>query len=239
MKRAIVLSFLIALCVVKVTSQRPKTLRVIDDLRNTEPYHKSYRDFVLEELNKARLSASDVTSDFYQNMANVKESYVKLALDGEESLLDDVDRNVGDSACLDFIRNSTEHNMYMAGIYFTNCIDELDVKLSAETSSVYLEMQQDERSYINNKLLDVFRRENMVLDPETISNKFEKKQESLKSLPTGVVSKLASIVNRYRDRLVSVRNLYEQCLINNKNLLDLIFENTGRQLATICRHRVV
>ncbi|XP_001842164.2 uncharacterized protein LOC6031352 [Culex quinquefasciatus] len=230
-------SILLPLLVVTfTTAQRPSTLKVIDDLRYADPYMRAHRNLVLDELHAARLNASDLQSEMIQLMANQKQRYVELAVDAEKALVGDIDREIGDAPCLGYLRNIVENNMYMAGIFFTNCVDELDAKLDAETNSVYGELQRDEISFMRGKLLDAFNRENMVRDPERISEKLAAKTVQYQQLSTTAMAQWSSIVGRFRDRLVTVRSVYEQCLINNQNLLQLIFDNTKRQLSRICRH---
>ncbi|XP_055644240.1 uncharacterized protein LOC129780228 [Toxorhynchites rutilus septentrionalis] len=218
------------------SAQRPETSRVVHVLRDVEPYHRHYREFIINEINKARLNMSDVTSELYRAMTDVKQEYVKLAVDAEKTLVDDVNRNTGDPPCLGFLRTTIEHNMYMAGIYFSNCIDDLEDKLDAETQSVYLELQHNEKNYVRKGFLDVFHRENIVLDPETISYKLEDRKASFQQVPKSVITGLTNIVDGFRDRLVTARTVYTTCLVNNRNLLQVILDNTKRQLNTICRH---
>ena len=128
-------------------------MKVVDDLRYADPHLKAYRNLILDELHAARLNASELQSEMIQLMADQKQRYVELAVDVEKALVGDIDREIGDTPCLGYLRNIVENNMYMAGIFFTNCVDELDAKLDAETNSVYGELQRDEISFMRGKLL--------------------------------------------------------------------------------------
>ncbi|XP_058449134.1 uncharacterized protein LOC131429102 [Malaya genurostris] len=226
---------LLTIITIRMAQRRPSTLEVIDDLRNVEPYDKLHRDEVLLKLHEAKLDASELISDLYRNMTSIKHDYVHQAVEGEDELLNDVDKNTGDLVCLNYLRTIVEHNMYMAGIFFTNCIDETDYKLGTESNAVYGELYSHELKYARGKLLDAFHLGNIVIDPKSISqNLIAKLEQSYGEL----VSTLDSIVNKFGNRLGMVKSLYTQSLINNKNLLQLIFEITKRQLNVICRHKL-
>ncbi|XP_050078217.1 uncharacterized protein LOC126565120 [Anopheles maculipalpis] len=217
-------------------AQRETSLRVIDALRELHPAYKELRDVVVNAVAGAKLNSSEVVYKFNVDIAARKESFMQTAIKSEAGVLRQVNgQSVSvDTSCLGFLRQSVDVNMNLAGVSFTNCLNNVDASLSSEIIRVYNELQVNETSFVNLSVYDVFRGQNVFVNPQTIVDRLVEKLSSVQQAPAELTQELAQLVDAFEGRLGDVRAAYTSCLTMNDQLLQNTLQTVLQQLQQIC-----
>uniref|UniRef100_A0A182JQM4 Protein TsetseEP domain-containing protein n=1 Tax=Anopheles christyi TaxID=43041 RepID=A0A182JQM4_9DIPT len=217
-------------------AQRETSLRVIDALRELHPAYKQLRDVVVQAVAGAKLNSSEVVYKFNIDIASRKETFMQTAIKTEASVLRQVNgQGVSiDTSCLGFLRQSIDVNMNLAGVSFTNCLNNVDASLASEITRVYAELQVNETSFVNLSVYDVFRGQNVFVNPQTIVDRLVEKLSSLQQAPVELTEELAQLVDAFEGRLGDVRAAYTSCLTMNDQLLQTTLGTVLTQLQQIC-----
>lgn len=217
-------------------AQREQSLNVIDNLRQVQPAYRDLQNFVIAVVSNAKINSSDVIYAFHSEIALAKDSFLRSAISHEASTLYQINgQNANlDSSCLNLLRSSVEVNINLAGVSFSNCINTVDQRLSAEIAQIYTELDVNESSFVNISIYDVFRGQNIFSNPQAIIELLQAKLAQLQQSPTGLVAELASLVDSFRSRLEVVRSNYRQCLTVNDQLLQTAINTVLAQLQQIC-----
>ncbi|EAA12626.3 AGAP007745-PA, partial [Anopheles gambiae str. PEST] len=233
---SIYLCLFLLLSVSAVVTQRETSLRVIDALRDLHPAYKQLRDVVVQAVAGAKLNSSEVIFKFNIDIASRKESFMQTAIKTEANVLRQVNGqsiNI-DTSCLGFLRQSIDVNMNLAGVSFTNCLNNVDASLASEITRVYAELQVNETSFVNLSVYDVFRGQNVFVNPQTIVDRLVEKLSSLQQAPTELTEELTLLVEAFEGRLGEVRAAYTSCLTMNDQLLQTTLGTVLTQLQQIC-----
>uniref|UniRef100_A0A182PCW9 Protein TsetseEP domain-containing protein n=1 Tax=Anopheles epiroticus TaxID=199890 RepID=A0A182PCW9_9DIPT len=217
-------------------AQRETSLRVIDALRELHPAYKQLRDVVVQAVAGAKLNSSEVVYKFNIDIASRKELFMQTAIKTEANVLRQVNgQGVSiDTSCLGFLRQSVDVNMNLAGVSFTNCLNNVDASLASEITRVYAELQVNETSFVNLSVYDVFRGQNVFVNPQTIVDRLVEKLSSLQQAPIELTEELAQLVDAFEGRLGEVRAAYTSCLTMNDQLLQTTLGTVLTQLQQIC-----
>uniref|UniRef100_A0A182NTG7 Protein TsetseEP domain-containing protein n=1 Tax=Anopheles dirus TaxID=7168 RepID=A0A182NTG7_9DIPT len=217
-------------------AQRETSLRVIDALRDLHPAYKELRDLVVNAVAGAKLNSSEVVYRFNVEVAARKESFMKNAIGSEASVLRQLNGQAVtvDTSCLGFLRQSVDVNMNLAGVSFTNCLNNVDASLSSEIALVYAELQVNETSFVNMSVYDVFRGQNVFVNPQTIVDRLVEKLSAMQQAPIELTEELAQLVDAFEGRLGTVQAAYSNCLTLNDNLLQTTLNTALQQLQQIC-----
>ncbi|XP_052894884.1 uncharacterized protein LOC128302172 [Anopheles moucheti] len=217
-------------------AQRESSLRVIDALRELHPAYKQLRDVVVNAVAGAKLNSSEVVYKFNIDIAARKESFMQTAIKTEANVLRQVNgQGISiDTSCLGFLRQSVDVNMNLAGVSFTNCLNNVDASLSSEIVRVYSELAVNETSFVNLSVYDVFRGQNVFVNPQTIVDRLVEKLSSLQQAPAELAQELSLLVDAFEGRLGDVRAAYTSCLTMNDQLLQNTLGTVLQQLQQIC-----
>ncbi|XP_058061147.1 uncharacterized protein LOC131211611 [Anopheles bellator] len=217
-------------------AQRDTSLRVIDALREVNPAFRDLRNQVVNAVASAKLNSSEVVYKFNVEVATRKESFLNSAISAEAGVLRQVNGQSleTDTSCLGFLRQSVDVNMNLAGVSFTNCLNTVDSTLSSEIVSFYNVLQVNETSYVNLSVYDVFRGQNVFVNPQTIIDRLMEKLSALQQAPVELVQELSELVQAFEARLSDIRAAYEGCLSQNDQLLQSTLNTVLLQLQQIC-----
>lgn len=222
-------------------AQREDSLNVINSLRQVQPAYRDLQNFVVAVVSNAKINSSDVIYAFHEEVSLAKESFLRAAIGQESSTLYQINgQNVNlDPSCLNLLRSSVEVNINLAGVSFSNCIVAVDGRLNAEISQIYRELELNESSFVNISIYDVFRGQNIFMNPQVITELLQAKLIQLQQSPTGLVTELTQLVDGFRSRLDVVRANYRQCLTANDQLLQTAVNTVLVQLQQICQGALI
>ncbi|XP_055541298.1 uncharacterized protein LOC129727463 [Wyeomyia smithii] len=232
MKTIVILTTILGLAV----AQRETSLSVIDSLRQVQPAYRELQNYVVAAVANAKLNSSDVIYDFHGEIFVAKDNFLRSAVNLEANTLRHIDGQSSetDSSCLGFLRSSIDVNINLAGVSFTNCINVVDTKLKAEIDQVYSHLELNETSFLDISLYDVFRGQNIFVNPQAIIDLLQAKLGQLQQSPTGLIAELSALVDDFRARLDVIRGSYRQCLTVNDQLLQTTINTILIQLQQIC-----
>lgn len=222
-------------------AQREDSLNVISSLRQVQPAYRDLQNFVVAVVSNAKINSSDVIFAFHEEISLSKESFLRSAIGKEASTLYQINgqnQNL-DASCLNLLRSSIEVNINLAGVSFSNCITAVDGRLNAEISQIYRELELNETSFVNISIYDVFRGQNIFMNPQVITELLQAKLAQLQQSPTGLVAELSQLVDGFRGRLDLVRAGYGQCLNANDQLLQTAVNTVLVQLQQICQGSLI
>lgn len=217
-------------------AQRETSLRVIDALRDLHPSYRDLRNLVVNAVAGAKLNSSEVVYRFQVEVAARKESFLKSAISAEAGVLRQVNAQsvAVDTSCLGFLRQSVDVNMNLAGVSFTNCLNTVDGSLATELTRIYAELAVNETSYVNLSVYDVFRGQNVFVNPQTIVDRLVEKLSAVQQAPIELAQELAQLVDAFEGRLGNVQAAYSNCLTMNDQLLQTTLSTVLVQLQQIC-----
>uniref|UniRef100_A0A182IQT4 Protein TsetseEP domain-containing protein n=1 Tax=Anopheles atroparvus TaxID=41427 RepID=A0A182IQT4_ANOAO len=217
-------------------AQRETSLRVIDALRDLHPSYRDLRNLVVNAVAGAKLNSSEVVYRFQVEVAARKESFLKSAISAEAGVLRQVNAQsvAVDTSCLGFLRQSVDVNMNLAGVSFTNCLNTVDGSLATELMRIYAELAVNETSYVNLSVYDVFRGQNVFVNPQTIVDRLVEKLSAVQQAPIELAQELAQLVDAFEGRLGNVQTAYSNCLTMNDQLLQTTLSTVLVQLQQIC-----
>lgn len=222
-------------------AQREDSLNVVSTLRQVQPAYRDLQNFVVAVVSNAKINSSDVIFAFHEEVSLAKESFLRSAIGQESGALYQINgqnQNL-DASCLSLLRSSVEVNIHLAGVSFSNCITAVDGRLNAEISQIYQELELNEGSFVNISIYDVFRGQNIFMNPQAITELLQEKLAQLQQSPTGLVTELSQLVDGFRSRLDIVRTNYRQCLTANDQLLQTAFNTVLVQLQQICQGALI
>lgn len=222
-------------------AQRELSLSVIEGLRQVQPAYRNLQNFVINAVASAKLNSSDVIFDFHNEILMAKDSFVRSAISHEGNTLNHINGQSPDldESCLNLLRGSVEVNVNLAGVSFSNCISTVDARLNFEIDQIYKELEVNETAYVNFSLYDVFRGQNIFMNPQAIIVLLQAKLAQLQNTPSGLVSELALLIDNFSARLDVARGNYRQCLTVNDQLLQTAINTILIQLQQICQGSLV
>lgn len=222
-------------------AQREDSLNVVSTLRQVQPAYRDLQNFVVAVVSNAKINSSDVIFAFHEEVSLAKESFLRSAIGQESGALYQINgqnQNL-DASCLSLLRSSVQVNINLAGVSFSNCITAVDGRLNAEISQIYQELELNEGSFVNISIYDVFRGQNIFMNPQAITELLQEKLAQLQQSPTGLVTELSQLVDGFQSRLDIVRTNYRQCLTANDQLLQTAVNTVLVQLQQICQGALI
>lgn len=222
-------------------AQREDSLNVVSTLRQVQPAYRDLQNFVVAVVSNAKINSSDVIFAFHEEVSLAKESFLRSAIGQESGALYQINgqnQNL-DESCLSLLRSSVQVNINLAGVSFSNCITAVDGRLNDEISQIYQELELNEGSFVNISIYDVFRGQNIFMNPQAITELLQEKLAQLQQSPTGLVTELSQLVDGFRSRLDIVRTNYRQCLTANDQLLQTAVNTVLVQLQQICQGALI
>ncbi|XP_053676623.1 uncharacterized protein LOC128726933 [Anopheles nili] len=233
---------ILSLGVAKLTEAgRPVSTEVVQKLKELEPVYKQLQDNVINAVAGAKLNTASRTDTFYKSIIADKEVSLNQAIQLEDYLIYQLERqsSLVDTSCLQLVRSSSELNMNIAGVGFTNCVNNVEKGIDAELEKVYQLLQVDENEIFDISLLDSFRGENIFLDPSKIISKLNDKKNEIDSISLSFVADINAAVDAYASRLGDLQNGYKSCLLGNEAVIKQAFEVSKFQLTQTCLGTIV
>ncbi|XP_053665733.1 uncharacterized protein LOC128715089 [Anopheles marshallii] len=220
---------------------RPVSTEVVQKLKDIEPVYKQLQDTVINEVAGAKLATATRTDAFYKAVIADKEISLATTVQLEDDMVYQLNGQgpSADASCLQFIRSLVDSNMNVAGVGYSNCVNTVEAAVNEELDKVYQLLQIDESELFDISLLDVFRGENIIMDPSKIIQKLDDKRSEIDGISLNFVSTINAAVNAYASRLGDLQNSYKTCLLNNESILKLTFESSKNQLVQICLGTIV
>lgn len=217
------------------TGQREETLLVVEELREVHPAYRNLLNFVATLVERAKFNASGEIFNLHSDVATIKEQYAKSAISLEAEMafhINGQDARV-DAACLDLLSGNLLNDIHLAGIDFSNCILEVDGRLQNQIAEFYAQLQ-GEGAYINSSFYEVFRGENIFLNPQSIINKLKDKHAEMDKLPYELEEVYNALIEKFKAELKDVRGHYNQCLVLDNQLLVSAIFTLKSQFEIIC-----
>lgn len=234
---------ILAICAILglTAAQREDSLNVISSLRQVQPAYRDLQNFVIAVVSNAKINSSDAIFAFHEEISSTKENFLRAAIGKESSTLFQINgQNANlDPSCLNLLRSSIEVNINLAGVSFSNCITAVDGRLNDEISQIYRELELNETSFVNISIYDVFRGQNIFMNPQVITELLQAKLAELQQSPTGLDSTLSQVVDGFRGRLAEVGATYQSCLNANDQLLQMAVNTVLVQLQQICQGALI
>ncbi|KAL9706834.1 hypothetical protein quinque_010352 [Culex quinquefasciatus] len=188
----------------------------------------------LKRATKLFSGASDLLASGQREVLLTEESYVQTALNDEAELLNqltgsDVQRN--GPQCVEFIRTNVNLLMSLAGIAYTNCLNEVDEALFSKLSETTQTLSRDQYDQLN--LLAVFRGENIFADPAKIRQKLANWQQTRTELSPEVTT--SALTAATFDEL---KTAFRACMATAQSRLADNLNFTAQQVRAICAKQV-
>ncbi|KFB49646.1 hypothetical protein ZHAS_00017665 [Anopheles sinensis] len=230
-------SFIVLLALVGIAAAaRPASEQVITKFKTVAPLYKAAMDAEESRLVGIKSNLTTQLVDFHLAVINSKETFVNGVIAREEYILEQIggqDEAV-DTVCLGFVRTSSEMNVNLAGVSFTNCINAADAALSTKVTEYYGSVGQLEAKVTQLRLLDVFKGNNVFYTPAAIIAKLDAKLASLEDNPTLTAAETEALALAVANDLGAILNTYNTCMVGANNLLEQGLSMCEMQLTAIC-----
>lgn len=231
--------FLILMVVCAATAvygQRENSLLVIETMREIQPLYKQLQDYVVNQLSEAKLNSSNLVYQLHSDVIETKESFVLAAIDEERQVHEIIAYQPSsvNPMCLELIRMSSDVNVNIAGISFTNCMVQVDNSFNGTLGRFYDLLQGGETLHSVSALFDVFEGENIFQNPEGIIEKLNIRMEELMKDPEFIASELLDHVEEFEKELDELKEHYKVCLDDGVKLLLVALDLARTQVVQVC-----
>lgn len=222
-------------------AQREDSLNVVDVMGLIPTAYRELQTYVISAVANAKHNSSDAIYDFHREIYEAKNTFLRSAINIESATLYHLNNQPSqlDAGCLNLLRSSTDVNLQVSGVGFTNCIVDIDARLNAEIQQIYSALNVNESAYVQFSLYDAFAGRNIFQNPQDISDQLYLKLAQLQQIPTELVAQLSTLVSDFRLRLDVARSSYRQCLTVNNQVLQTANDLILIQLQQICKGSLV
>uniref|UniRef100_A0A182PCX1 Protein TsetseEP domain-containing protein n=1 Tax=Anopheles epiroticus TaxID=199890 RepID=A0A182PCX1_9DIPT len=222
-------------------AQRPLSVAVIDKMYEVYPLYRQIQDYVINTVADGRLTSSARINDFHKEIITIKETFIATSIRQEQELMTQISSqpNSVNQQCLSFLRQSTELNMNLAGVSYSNCITDAGDTLVSTVQSFYALLDADEARYVGVGLFEEFRDENVFFDPQRIISKLENRMFRLEDYPTHVGSEMLDAVAGLTNSLEGIRLNYINCMTLGEQMLRSAMQLGMLQLEQVCNGKLV
>lgn len=203
--------------------------------------YRELQNFVVSVISNAKHNSSDAIYEFHSEVYLAKDTFIRSAINLEIATLNHLN-NQGiqvDAGCLNLLRSSVDLNLQVSGVGFTNCIVEVDARLSAEIQQIYSQLHLNESAYVQFSLYDAFIGRNIFQNPQAIRDQLYLKLAQLQQTPTELVAQLSALVSDFRLRLDIARSTYRQCLTVNNQVYQTAVDLVLIQLQQVCKGALI
>uniref|UniRef100_A0A182QPV2 Protein TsetseEP domain-containing protein n=1 Tax=Anopheles farauti TaxID=69004 RepID=A0A182QPV2_9DIPT len=218
------------------TAGRPDTENVIATFKRIAPLYQAAMNEAQGRLTALKTNVTSQLVDFHLNIIRNKEEYVQQVIVREDYILEQVgSQRSADQVCLGFVRTSSEMNVNLAGVSFTNCINAADERVNTKVAEYYGAVDNLEQQLKQLRLLDVFRGHNVFHSPQPIIAKLNAKLALLQNSNATVSADDSTRVanNVYQD-LYTIAYDYNTCMSNAYGLLAQGLNMCEMQMELIC-----
>uniref|UniRef100_A0A182QEZ2 Protein TsetseEP domain-containing protein n=1 Tax=Anopheles farauti TaxID=69004 RepID=A0A182QEZ2_9DIPT len=237
--KGLILVALVALATGSANGARPAAFEVIDTFKNIVPKYLDTIKDNEQELVTLEGRASDSIVQFHTDIMMAKETFVLSVTSQEDkltALLRAQNANVTAGNCTDFIATATNENVNLVGVAYTTCINAADEALNVTVASYYGRIGALEEAFVDMRLLDVFRGDNVFYTPDKIVAKLRQKLDQLNAdQPNGTSStELEEEVDAFEQDLQAIRGTYIGCMTTAEISFRGYLELARTQLSVIC-----
>uniref|UniRef100_A0A182S6R9 Protein TsetseEP domain-containing protein n=1 Tax=Anopheles maculatus TaxID=74869 RepID=A0A182S6R9_9DIPT len=220
---------------------RLASMKVVERLKEIEPKHAEIKYRIIKFVYSAKYNLVQRTDQFYKQLFAATEDSLVSVIALEDEFVYQLDHQSAsvDQSCLNFLKRIVENNMYVAGVGYTNCINDVEQRIDKELKRVQKLLEVDESEVFYQSLLDVFEGENIIAGPEAILAKLKNKADEIDAFASDYFSALFDIVAQFSSRLCDLRNGYQACFNVNESILKGTFVTSENQLTSICLGSIV
>uniref|UniRef100_A0A182MA71 Uncharacterized protein n=1 Tax=Anopheles culicifacies TaxID=139723 RepID=A0A182MA71_9DIPT len=216
-------------------------MQVVERLKEIEPKHAEIKYRIINFVYSAKYNLVQKSDEFYRQVFNDKEGSLDKSIVLEDEMLYQLDHQPesADRSCLKFLKTIVENNMHVAGVGYTNCINDVERGIDKELENAQKLLEMDESEIFYQSLLDVFKGENIIAGPDAILAKLQNKSAEIDAFASDYMSGIFTIVEQFSSKLWSLRNYYQTCLSNNESILKVTYDASIAQLTNICLGSIV
>ncbi|XP_062551263.1 uncharacterized protein LOC134216381 [Armigeres subalbatus] len=200
-----------------VRAEREDSLRVFPQLKRSRRIQSGFASFLEAAQSEVVLS---------------EESFILTSITDESTLHKELageDVQASGPHCVQFVRQSSDILMNLAGIAYTNCFNDADDLIFNALSQVP-NLQLTREQYEKFNLLGAFRGENIFVDPSTIREKLSTRSVSLVNLP--VVS--SESLEALRVAFDGIKSSFKSCMTDAQGRLADNLKFSSQQVRAIC-----
>ncbi|KXJ82157.1 hypothetical protein RP20_CCG015059 [Aedes albopictus] len=220
---------------------RQPSIDVINKFKEVAPKYLEMLTTGETELNKIRAEVTDVVANFHVDVIQAKETAVLDAISRESEMHFQINHQpeVVNDVCLGFLNISLDMSMNLAGVGFTNCINNVDDAFNGLIGKYFSALGVQEGMLNELRLLDVFRGDNVFYTPQNIIEKLEKKLSEQKINPETFTEELEQAKEALQNDLQTILVSYRGCLTQADQLLKNGVDMLTMQLTFSCLGSVV
>uniref|UniRef100_A0A182IVF7 Protein TsetseEP domain-containing protein n=1 Tax=Anopheles atroparvus TaxID=41427 RepID=A0A182IVF7_ANOAO len=232
MKSIVVLLALVGIA----AAARPESSQVITTFKTIAPLYKAAMEAEESQLVAIKSNVTSQLVDFHLAVINSKEAFVNGVITREEYILQQIGAQPAsvDTLCLGFVRSSSEMNVNLAGVSFTNCINAADTALNTKVTEYYGSVGTLEAKVTQLRLLDVFKGENVFYTPAVIIEKLNAKLAALNSNPALTATEAEALATTVSRDLGAILTTYNTCMTSANGLLEQGLSMCEMQMSLIC-----
>uniref|UniRef100_A0A4Y0BLZ7 Protein TsetseEP domain-containing protein n=1 Tax=Anopheles funestus TaxID=62324 RepID=A0A4Y0BLZ7_ANOFN len=227
-------SFIVLLAIGIVAAGRPETEDVIITFKKLLPLYNSSLDEAQTVINTVKSDVMHQLAQVHLGIIDKKEAFVQIVIEREETIHQVIGaQRTADNLCLSFVNASSEMNVNLAGVSFTNCINKADEAINGNLASYYgyINTMEQQVSWI--RLLDVFQGHNVFHSPQPIIDKLHAKMNLLMN-NNGTASRLENVTEQVYNDLSFIQNNYNACMQEAFNLFEQGVNMCQMQMQLIC-----
>uniref|UniRef100_A0A182LSX8 Protein TsetseEP domain-containing protein n=1 Tax=Anopheles culicifacies TaxID=139723 RepID=A0A182LSX8_9DIPT len=228
-------SFIVLLVMIgTVVADRPETVNVITTFKQILPLYNSSLSDNQIQIAAVKSNLTTQLVDIHLEIIAVKERLVDTVIQSEDNMHKLMDAQVAaDKLCLSFVNASSEMNVNLAGVSFTNCINDADKAIYTSVGNYYAYMSDLEQQIDWMRLLDVFRGHNVFHSPQPIIDKLNAKSELLRG-NNGTNTTLETLPNQAYKDLRYIQESYQTCMDDAFDLFKQGVNMCEMQMRMIC-----
>ncbi|XP_050078425.1 uncharacterized protein LOC126565303 [Anopheles maculipalpis] len=227
--------------ILTVDAGRLASMKVVERLKEIEPKHADIKSRIINFVYSAKYNLVQKTDQFYKQLFATKEVSLDSAIALEDELLYQLEHQSTsvDRSCLNFLKIIVENNMNVAGVGYTNCVNDVERGIDMELERAQRLLEVDESEIFYHSLLDVFEGENIIAGPDAILAKLKSKADEIDGFASDFFTSIFGIVEQFSSRLWDLRNGYQSCLNVNESILKATSDASKNQLISICLGSIV
>ncbi|XP_052898342.1 uncharacterized protein LOC128305090 [Anopheles moucheti] len=224
-----------------VEAGRLASMAIVERLKEIEPKHAEIKYRIINFVYSAKYNLVEKSDDFYKQVFNAKQGSLDTSIALEDEILYQLDHQseTVDRSCLRFLKTIVENNMNVAGVGYTNCINDVEQSIDKELKNAQKLLEVDESEIFYQSLLDVFKGENIIAGPDAILAKLQNKAAEIDAFASDYMSGIFTIVEQFASKLWNLRNGYQTCLAANESILKVTYDASVSQLTNICLGSIV
>lgn len=190
---------------------------------------------VFPQLKRSRRIVAGFASFLAASQSDVilsEESFIRTSISDESALLKELtgdDVQASGPQCTQFVRQSSNVLMSLAGIAYSNCFNDADDQVFNELSKIS-ELQLTREQYEQFNLLGAFRGENIFVDPSQIRDKLLARSQALVNIPTVSSESLDAL----RVAFGEIRTNFQSCMAAAQARLADNLKFASQQVRAIC-----